>query len=61
MPLNILKHKSWNPHKPENVERVKRDEEAARQEALAKEKQQERYVSSMCVFFERDYLYIEVA
>ncbi|WBW75420.1 leukocyte receptor 1-like protein [Schizosaccharomyces osmophilus] len=30
MPLNLLKHKSWNVYSEKNVERVRRDEELAR-------------------------------
>ncbi|EPX71946.1 uncharacterized protein SOCG_03880 [Schizosaccharomyces octosporus yFS286] len=38
MPLNLLKHKSWNVYSEKNVERVRRDEELARisDEQLAK-------------------------
>ncbi|EEB07459.1 hypothetical protein SJAG_02544 [Schizosaccharomyces japonicus yFS275] len=34
MPLNLLKHKSWNVYSEKNRERVERDEELARLEAV---------------------------
>lgn len=37
MPLNIAHHKSYHPYNRENIERVRRDEEAAELEAQAKE------------------------
>lgn len=37
MPLNLLKHKSWNVYSPANVERVRKDEEEARKREEAED------------------------
>ncbi|KAI1454119.1 hypothetical protein F4805DRAFT_333633 [Annulohypoxylon moriforme] len=41
MPLHLLGKKSWNVYNPKNIERVKRDEEAAREREEAEEQRQQ--------------------
>lgn len=46
--LNIAHHKSYHPYRRDNIERVRRDEEAARQAEAVAEGRMMLAVSALC-------------
>ena len=46
--LNIAHHKSYHPYRLDNIERVRRDEEAARQEEEGREERMRVAVRGGC-------------